>query len=152
MAVIDSQSVITAALSEALEKMAFLMVMPFDEQPQVPDSTISAQIEYTGPISGRIRIIAGTEFAASLAENMGALDELSADQKADAVKELVNVTCGLVLPMIAGSPSDVFDLTVPHLTQSDNNNCWCEFVKEEGVVLVNVEGYPVAVQMVVASD
>lgn len=147
MAAIDTCSVMNAALSEALQTMAFLMVMPAQEQLETPESIITAEIEFTGPVSGKITAAAGLDFARVLADNVSGLNDVPEEVCIDAMKELVNVTCGLVLPMVAASPADVFDLTVPHLAQSEDRLTWEEFVAKEDVTVMDVEGWPLAVHL-----
>jgi hypothetical protein len=148
MTAVDSLTVVTAAVSQALEKMAFLMVMPFDEEtPPIDGEIIVTQIEFSGPKNGMIKACAGIDFAEALAENISGKTDLSEQECVDAMKELVNVACGLVLPMIASSQADVFDLTVPHLTRSQEQVHWDEFVELEDVTVLNVEGWPLAIRL-----
>jgi hypothetical protein len=65
------------------------------------------------------------------------------------MKELVNVTCGLVLPMLADSKDDVFDVTVPHLTGSKERVYWQEFVESIDAVVLDVEGFSVATRLII---
>lgn len=148
MGSIDTINIVTEAISQALEKMAFLDAMPFDEAFEAPSVTMTADIDFSGPVSGTIRMVAGSDFAQTLAENISGMFELTEEQCVDAVKELVNVTCGLVLPMIASSEADVFDLTVPHLAKSEDSVEWDDFASQEDVTVLNVEGHAVATRLI----
>ena len=148
MGTMDTINIVTEAISQALEKMAFLDAEPFGEESEAPSVIITADIDFKGPISGTIRMAAGVDFAQTLAENISGMFELSEEQCADAVKELVNVTCGLVLPMIASSEADVFDLTVPHLAKSEDRLEWDDFVSQDEVTVLNVEGHAVATRLI----
>ena len=148
MAAMDTIDIVTEAISQALEKMAFLDSEPFDEESEAPSIIITADIDFSGPISGTIRTVAGIDFAQALAENMSGMQEMTEDECIDAIKELVNVTCGLVLPMIAASEADVFDLTVPHLARSEDRVEWDDFVSQEDVTVLNVEGHAVATRLI----
>ncbi len=68
------------------------------------------------------------------------------------MKEFVNVTCGLVLPMIASSEADVFDITVPHLVTSEDRLKWEQFLSHEDVYILNIEGWPVATRLIIESE
>lgn len=151
MEAIETTNIVTEAMSQALEKMAFLDAEPTDEKPQTPSITITAEINFSGPIKGTIRTAVGIEFARTLAENISGMEELTEEQCIDAVQELVNVTCGLVLPMIATSEADVFDLTVPHLTRSEEREHWNDFIEEKDVTVLDVEGQPVATRLIINS-
>jgi len=127
---IETGTIVTQALSEALETMAFLTILPIDEDLLPPEDTILAEMSFTGPKSGTVQILAGPDFAKILAENIGALDEVKDEYAFDALKELANVICGLVLPMIASSQTDVFDVTVPAIKSGDDAPKWDQFVDE----------------------
>lgn len=148
MGTMDTINIVTEAMSQALEKMAFLDTEPFDEESEAPSVIITADIDFSGPVNGTIRMVAGVDFAQTLAENISGMFELTEEQCADAVKELVNVTCGLVLPMIAASEADVFDLTVPHLARSEDRVDWDDFVSQDEVTVLNVEGHAVATRLI----
>ena len=45
--------------------------------------------------------------------------------------------------------SDVFDLTVPTITQGDGAPPWHEFVSGEAACQLNVEGHMLAVKLIV---
>jgi chemotaxis protein CheY-P-specific phosphatase CheC len=144
----DTINIVTEAISQALEKMAFLDAEPFGEESEAPSVIITADIDFSGPVSGTIRMAAGVDFAQTLAENISGMFDLTEEQCEDAVKELVNVTCGLVLPMIATSEADVFDLTVPHLAKSEDRLDWDHFVSQDEVTVLNVEGHAVATRLI----
>lgn len=146
---IETSNLLTDAMSQALETMAFLTIMPLEDDLVVPEETLLAEISFAGPKRGTIQILAGSDFSQTLAENMGALDE--ADEKScyDALKELANVTCGLLLPQVASSPVDVFDVTVPAVKSDDNSPQWDEFVAEQNSCILNIEGYMVAAKLIV---
>ena len=149
MAVIETTAIITEAISQALEKMAFMVVMPPDDELLAPSITITAEISFSGPVSGTIRTAAGIDLAKVLAENISGMTELTEEQCIDVLKELVNVTCGLVLPMIATSATDVFDLTVPELTRTEERLEWEQFIKQDDVTVLNVEGWPLATRLII---
>jgi len=59
----EATDLLTRALSQALETMAYTMVMPIDDDMVIPEKTILAQINFSGPKKGMIQILAGVEFA-----------------------------------------------------------------------------------------
>ncbi len=148
MGAMDTIDIIAEAISLALEKMAFLDAEPFDDEPEAPSVIVTADIDFSGPVNGTIRTVVGIDFANLLAENISGMFELTEDECIDAVKELVNVTCGLVLPMIATSGTDVFDLTVPHLAKSEDRVDWDDFITQKDVTVLNVEGHAVATRLI----
>ena len=148
MAQTKTASIVVEALSVALEKMAFLDVVAAEASAPHPHVVITAEIHFAGPVTGILRIASGIEFACVLAENMAVVDELTEHQCIDAMKELVNVTCGLILPMLSTSETDVFDVTVPDLTRSEEREHWEQFLQEPDAVAVDVEQHPVAARLI----
>ncbi|MCP4455964.1 MAG: chemotaxis protein CheX [Planctomycetes bacterium] len=142
---IDTMNIITDALTEALETMAFMEIQPLEDDLHVSEELFLTEIGFVGPQNGSIRILAGREFAETLAENIAALDEVTEAERQDALKELVNVTCGLITPVMASDMSDVFDLTIPAIR--DCSPDWHAFVSDEDGCVLNVEGYLIAARL-----
>jgi len=149
MTTADTVSIVSEAITQALNKMACLEVIPFDGEPEIPEVSITVEIHFSGPVNGTVRTIAGMDFSRVLAENVSGLDTLTEQECIDAMKELVNVTCGLILPMIANSRGDVIDVTVPHLTGSRQQEYWQEFVGHDDVTVLDVEDFPVATRLII---
>ena len=148
----ETEEILTQALSEALETMAFLTVIPDDDDMVIPQKTVLAEIDFTGARNGTIQILAGLDFCKILAENIAAIDD--ADDKAalDALKELSNISCGLFLPMAVSSTADVFDVSVPKAGRSDNPSKWDEFVADQNSCTLNIEGSCVAIKLLVEDN
>ncbi len=151
---IETDNMLTKALEQALETMAFLTVMPLEDDIAAPEKPVLGEISFTGPKSGTIQILAGLDFGKILAKNIGALTEADDESCYDALKELTNVTCGLLLPMLESSQADVFDLTVPAIKNGDGlpsspagGQGWDEFVEQQGSCVLNIEGYLVATRL-----
>jgi CheY-specific phosphatase CheX len=143
----EAKTVITQSLSQALERMAFLDVLQYPEIPLVPAQFVLAEIRFAGSVTGSIQVAASLEFARELASNMGLLDHPSEYQCLDAIKELVNVTCGLVLPLLATPDADVFDLSIPQAVPCDESTDWTLWIRQDDVVVLDVGGYPVAARL-----
>ncbi|MBN1125830.1 MAG: chemotaxis protein CheX [Sedimentisphaerales bacterium] len=147
MTTTDISGIVIEALSMALEKMAFLDVMSLEEPTATAEPIIVGKIGFTGPVCGTLQIAAGSEFAGVLADNMGLLEQASEEQCNDAIQELVNVTTGLVLPMLSAGQTDVFDVTVPHVCRLQGCEEWEQWTSRAGTVIVCVENQPVAVRL-----
>ena len=147
---IEAHNILPQALIQALETMAFMTVMPIEDDMTIPEKTILAEINFTGPKNGTIQILAGLNFAKLLAENISNLTEADDKASRDALKELANVTCGLILPMVASSTADAFDITVPTVKSLDNTPQWDEFAAERNSCVSNIEGYAVAAKLPVS--
>ena len=144
---IATENILKLAVLQAMETMAFLTEMPMEEDMEIPQECILAQIDFKGPESGTIQILAGRNFAQTLAENMGAIDDVDDEICTDAMKELTNVISGLLLPLIASSGKDVFDITVPYIKSGNDAPQWEQFTANDSKCVLNIEGNLIAVNL-----
>jgi two-component system chemotaxis response regulator CheY len=145
----EASDLLAKALSQALETMAFLTIIPMEEDLAVPEKTIFAEISFTGPKSGTVQMLTGLDFGKVLAENISGLSKVDDKAPYDALKELSNVTCGLFLPMVVSSTADVFDITVPIAKSCDDSPPWHEFVANQNSHVSNIEGYMLATRLII---
>lgn len=150
--VTETTHLLTQALTQALETMAFTTAIPIDEDMLIPQKTIMAEIKFTGAKEGNIQILAGLDFCKVLAENIAAIDKADSQSALDALKELANVTCGLFLPMVVSSTADVFDITVPGAEICDNLSQWDNFTAEKSSSILNIEGHAIAAKLTVENE
>ncbi|MDD2237994.1 MAG: chemotaxis protein CheX, partial [Kiritimatiellae bacterium] len=77
---------------------------------------LHAEIEFSGPFSGRLSLVASPSFCSLLAANVLGMEpaELTVEHAEDALRELVNVICGELLVALAGK-AVIFDLSAPVL-------------------------------------
>ncbi len=146
------EEVVAGALAKALETMAFIMVFPDEEDMSIPNETVLAEMMFTGPKSGIVQVLSGMELGRLMAQNMGCLFEPSQDDVMDAWQELCNVTCGLVIPEVADSEKDVYDVSVPCVKWGHDAPDWQSFTHESHCDVLNVEGQAVAVRLLLQSE
>jgi hypothetical protein len=151
MIIAETKMIVTQSFAQAIERMAFLDVLPCLETPLVPADFLRAEIQFHGPMDGAVQIVAGMDFARELVSNMGLIDHPTEEQCLDALKELVNVTCGLVLPLVATPDMDQFDVTIPHDVSDNELINWSRWIQQEDVAVLDVGGYPVAVRLILES-
>jgi CheY-specific phosphatase CheX len=144
---IDTESLLIDSLEQALEKMAFLTIVSPEEDIAAPEETILAEISFTGPQKGTIQILAGLDLCKILAKNIAALTDANGEACYDALKELSNVTCGLIVPKLAFSQADIFDLTIPTIKNEGNCPSWNEFIEQPDTCILDIEGYLVAARL-----
>ncbi|HET6429131.1 MAG TPA: chemotaxis protein CheX [Phycisphaerae bacterium] len=103
---------------EQFESLVFLFPLPAD--PGVPAPAVAewttVSVGFTGPFGGRLYLAVPSAMLAVLGSNMLGTDEpgASPDEQIDALKELIHVVCGNLLPAIAGDEA-VFDVEAPRL-------------------------------------
>ncbi len=116
----DPQAVLKEVFVRVLEDYAFLFSDDFDRDapPSTPGPYLHAGMCFDGPFQGRLVLAAPEPFAREVAANVLGLDldDAQVDTSAlDALKELLNITCGNLLTALAGE-TPVFDLTIPEIT------------------------------------
>jgi CheY-specific phosphatase CheX len=149
---INTEHLLTEAISIALEKMAFLEILPVDEEIVPPQDTLLSEIHFTGTESGTIQMLAGIDFARLLADNMSAGQDTNTEACLDIFRELSNVTCGLLLPVLSRSPEDIFDITVPTVAAGQKIPAWNEFTADQNCTILNVENNWVAIKLTFSSS
>ncbi len=141
------------AVSEALETVAFMMAMPPEEELPAPSDNILASVQFNGPVSGTIEILAPLEFVHTMAANIMGLDtyedEIQDDKAEDAFKELLNITCGILVEQLASSPTDMFNIGIPRVKNNLKLNDWNEFVNTGETTVLDVDGLCVAVKFTI---
>jgi hypothetical protein len=84
------------ATVQAFEELAFVFPMPELEPPEHRPST-AATIDFEG---GRLVLVVSDDLLPVIAANMLGDEEPSREDQLDALREVVNVICGNVLPAI----------------------------------------------------
>ena len=144
--------ILTPAVTETLETMAFSAVAPYSEETLPPEEGVVVEIHFKGPQSGVLQLWGGEELGKNLAECIGCLEETNEQSAWDAWQEICNVVCGLVLPRLASSAAEVFDITVPNIICDSTLPSWETFTAQPDVVLFDVEGHALAAHLKLTSS
>lgn len=145
-----TNDILIEALTEALETTAFMIPLPPEEDLPSPAQGVLVRIDFSGPFSGTIELWAGSKFAQMMAANVMGLepeDEEAQSKGIDALKELVNITGGVLLTKLIDSPAEVFNLTVPQAQEQLDSELWEEYVAQDDVIVLDVDGFPVAIRL-----
>jgi chemotaxis protein CheY-P-specific phosphatase CheC len=110
--------ILTEVVVDTLEKLAFLFAAPLEEAAsEDTEKLATVRVRFSGPVCGGMQLSLSQPVLAELAGNMlGAEDgsALSEDEQHDALRELINVICGNLLPAMAGSEA-VFKVLAPQI-------------------------------------
>lgn len=120
--------IITQISIDTLEKLAFMFAFPEDggdETIQAGDANghVHARVAFSGPFDGTLAIEMALPELSELTMNMLGLDdddEVTLEQRHDALKETLNVICGNMLPAIAGKQA-VFNVEVPRILEPNES-------------------------------
>ena len=137
-------------LQSVLEKMAFMFADLVDpsELDGGGSDLLEATMEFTGKTQGRVLLAAQAELCASLAENMLGIDEdeVNDGSMEDALREVLNMTCGLYLTNRWGDDV-VFDLTVPVVRRIELEQ-WSELAENEQSLAIDAEGFQMVASVI----
>jgi hypothetical protein len=145
----DRAEKIAEAFCGILSTQAFMFgeAVPAEALPDPGGELLSAAMEFSGPLSGVLRIAAPANMCVHLAGNTLGIepDALAVEQSGDAFKELLNVTCGKILTDVAGD-EPVFDLSVPEVSLLSRST-WNVMVGDPAVLKFSVDDFPVLLKM-----
>lgn len=103
-------------VADVLERFAFSFAEEDDGAVAVEDEWLRADLAFRGPEHGTVILAMPRALALSLGDNILGTDGAASGPEVgeDAARELCNITCGELLPLLFGSEA-VFDLGVPVL-------------------------------------
>jgi hypothetical protein len=144
------------ALVRAMETMAF--TTPTQAGPSLSPSADSLLVSmpFTGPLCGTVEMVASEKVGIGLAANILATnpeDPAATCHARDALKELLNVACGLLLPTLAPNTSaDIpFRMTLPQLSVFDFQTQWPAFIAGCDACVLDVNRELIAMRVTHAS-
>jgi chemotaxis protein CheY-P-specific phosphatase CheC len=149
------KNMLIESLTEAMETTAFMIPMPPEEQLPGPSQGVLVSIDFNGPVNGTIELYVGSEFARMMAANVIGLepDDHEAQNKSiDAVKELVNITAGVLLVKLTHSPADMFNLTIPRAREQLDSQSWEQYITQDNVTVLEVDGFPLATRLLIITS
>jgi len=113
-----TSEILTGVVADTLEKLAFLFAAPLEgPAPEETGEFATVRVRFSGPLCGAMQLSLSQPVLAELAVNMLGADDasaLSADEQHDALRELINVICGNLLPLIGGGSAE-FNIETPFI-------------------------------------
>jgi hypothetical protein len=151
----DPRDVLKQVFVRVLEDYAFLFSDDIEEDvpPSTPGPYLMAGMCFGGPFDGRLVLATPASFAREVAANVLGLDtedEQAGTSALDALKELLNITCGNLLTALAGE-EPVFDLTVPEITPLDDD-AWTAALAAPDWIACLVGDWPVLLCLTVGGE
>ena len=135
---------------DIIEKSAFMFgeEVEKDEVDVNYDKFARADMGFVGDAKGEISIMVPEAMCPEIAANFLGVDpedEKVDEYSEDALKEILNVTCGHVLTAIKGERA-VFDLTVPNIKRGIKLKEWEKLFRSEDSIVCMVDDYPVLIK------
>jgi len=147
---LDTTSITAAdALTESLETMAFISALPPEDALAPAGLAFFTRIEFRGASDGALELLCSREFGHLLAANLlgCAPDDPDLAQRAgDALKELINITCGTFLRNTGATARALVEMSVPVQSAFDLAD-WDAFVAANATIL-DAEGHKLALRLV----
>lgn len=138
---------IVEALLESLETMAFMSLAPAGSD-QPPEAVRKVSIDFTHPVAGRIELMAPAALGHLLCANIMGIDPSEPDAQAggdDALRELMNVTCGSLLS--GHFPGTEAEMGLPALEPADGPEAWRAFLEEQDIQVLDADGHTIALRL-----
>ena len=134
---------------DVLEKLAFMFgeMAAKEELPQDSAAYVQAGMAFEGPFAGSLSLTVPEEMCPEIAANFLGMDRDEPavhDRAHDALKEVLNVTCGHVLTAVAG-PEPVFQLSVPEVTRLSVYD-WDDLIDNPDSIGLLVDEKPVLIK------
>jgi hypothetical protein len=138
-----SPELLARIVGRTLEEAAFVFAETSQDAAPFEGTVIEARMGYSGPSTGEIRLAAAPAFAATLAANLLGTepdDPEATSREMDAVGELLNMVCGMLVPELFG-PHAAYRLDIPavlrltaeeHEARITANPCRVTLVEEGG--------------------
>lgn len=141
----DDKDLLLKVFSSIFEDFAFMFVEEASEiEDESPGVCLRARIGFKSKSKkGYLEVIASVDFCDETAQNIlgtGA-EELPEKAGENALKELVNISCGYFLAEKFGT-DEIFDLSIPE-TDPISENEWVSLYNKQGHALFMVDESPV---------
>jgi CheY-specific phosphatase CheX len=152
---INNSEILASVFPAVAESMTFMFADPVapTDMPSDAAEYVQTSMGFVGPVRGSLTLAVPSDKCSLIASNILGLDpnDPAVTERAhDAIKELLNVTCGQVLTAMAGD-NPIFDLTVPTIRMLTSDE-WQAFVVSDGSVTFMMDDSPVALQLTVGDQ
>ncbi|MFC1537555.1 chemotaxis protein CheX [Gemmatimonadota bacterium] len=132
-----------------LEQMAFMFADQCEKEDlsEEPGDCFLVKMNYLGPQKGTVTVATQAGLGKEVGSNMLGVDleEMTETMVGDALKELLNMSCGQFLTAHFGN-EPVFDLTVPEISRIDDEQ-WKELASSPSSFLYEVDDYQLVISV-----
>ncbi|MFO7838401.1 MAG: hypothetical protein R6X08_02730 [Desulfosalsimonadaceae bacterium] len=147
----EDSELLIKVFSSVFEGFAFMFVEDEpDAVPRQPGDCVRAEIAFSsGSGGGSMEVVASQDFCSELAENILGAEEEELPEKAgeNALKEVLNVSCGYLLAEKFGTQA-VFDLSIPETSGVSEEN-WQQILENNLHTAFLVDESPLLARLVI---
>jgi hypothetical protein len=130
--------------------MAFITPLPPEDATAPTGPAVLTRIEFRGAQGGgALELVSPDAFGATLAANLLGVEPTDPDARQkneDALRELLNVTCGTLLRNCGATTEGFVEMTVPTQQVFDLKK-WDQFIKDDAIV-IDADGQKIAIRRV----
>jgi len=139
------EQTVSATFCRVLEQLAFMFAEPAgrDAFASQEGEWLILSIGFSGPLVGALQLVVPPRLCIALAANMLGMDDdddAAGDKGLDAMKEVLNVTCGNILTELAGT-DPVFTLTIPEVKPLDAPG-WAGLLEDGAAMGFLIDDHP----------
>ncbi|MCX8065358.1 MAG: chemotaxis protein CheX [Candidatus Hydrogenedentes bacterium] len=139
---------IKQVLKRVAEEFAFMFTEEVEDTVyEIPSNLVESEMEFFGPIRGKVIMIAPEEFCKIVISNVLGIEDIDGEEISvsveEALCEFLNIFCGNLLTESFGEDV-IFDLYPPKSGKTDLEY-WGEMLSNEKFICVLIEEYPVYV-------
>ncbi len=150
----NHNKILIDVFSDVTEKLAFMFTEEAEKNEFINNGShfIQAEITFTGEMAGALSLIVSEEMCSEIATNILGTDpddKIEKTQSCDALKEVLNVTCGNVLTAFSGDKS-TFDLSIPLISEIDVAE-WNTLLNEADTIGLLLDDNPVLLYFTIES-
>ncbi len=150
----EQVEIIQDVFAEVMEKIAFMFAEPAEKDAVSSEDSeyIQAMMSFTGDLSGSISIAVPVEMCPEIASNILGIspeEEQGMELATDALKEVLNISCGQILTAIGSEKMD-FSLTVPETRTMDARE-WDRSLNQDNILAFSVDDFPVLLGLTINS-
>ncbi|NUM52772.1 MAG: chemotaxis protein CheX [Candidatus Hydrogenedentes bacterium] len=144
------KDVVNDVFPQMLESLTFMFADPDEgvSPPGMPHDAVLVRIAFSGERNGAIEMAIGRSLGLEMAGNLLGLEPQADNAQKygdDALRELMNVTCGHILTAMAGD-RPVFNLTIPSISPMDGAD-WDALSRDESAAQFSIDGRPVRMRV-----
>lgn len=133
---------------DVFEQVAFMFGEPADKESFRDEKRefVQARMSFSGDSTGQIAVTVPVDICPEIAANiLGVMDDDDAMNLAqDALKEMLNISCGQLLTTIAGEEK-IFDLSVPEIVELKASD-WKTILDNPDAIGFSMDDYPVLLE------
>lgn len=136
---------LSQTMAKTLEDLTFCFATPEPWQPPIlDDEQIALGVHFGGHWEGYLGFICPVSAGRAMTVNMLGLDDdetVAQTQIHDALKEVLNIICGNILPVLAGTDA-VFDISAPQVVDLDQGATFGRPLPPALKTKLDLEGQP----------